>query len=343
MSDNLNNPSETTTNPAEEHTISDVNMQEGSTGRKLAVGFLLFLGALFLLLANIAFWAAFTLLNTNGWVAAVGPLSKDPEIAQMISYAVVGSTFEGAEIDQALVEILPEKFQMLSGPLAMGLERLANETVTALITSDAFNTVWEGINRAGHTTVMGVLNGKGDHLYIQSGELTVDFSEAYNHIQNKLGIEDLNLVPGAEGGRLVLFKSQQVAVLQEVVTWLRTFALIMPLLTILAFVFAWFVSLWRRNTLIWIGVVSAFMMFISLVVIAVWRSNAMVAIQDPLLRELGREIVNVLTHGLMVQTLFFMIMGILIAIGAWQSAPDSWLMQWEASRKSKELAPESQN
>lgn len=336
MSENLNTPSETTPNPAEEPAVSDVGVQVGHTGRKFTVGVLISLGVIFLVLANIAFWAAFTLLNTNGWVAAVGPLSKDPEIAQMISYAVVGSTFEGAEVDQALMEILPEKFQMLSGPLAMGLERLANETVTALITSDGFNTVWEGINRAGHIAVMGVLNGKGDHLYIQSGELTVDFSEAYNHIQNKLGIEDLNLVPGAEGGRLVLFKSQQVAVLQEVVTWLKTFALIMPLLTILVFVVAWFVSLWRRDTLIWIGVVSAFTMFISLIVFAVWRSNAMVAIQDPLLRELGREIVNVITHGLLVQTLFFMIMGILIAIGAWQSASDSWLMQWEAARKSEE-------
>jgi hypothetical protein len=62
------------------------------------------------------------------------------------------------------------------------------------------------------------------------------------------------------------------------------------------------------------------------------------SVQDPLLRELGRAIVNVLTHGLMVQTIFFMIVGILLIIGTWQAAPDSALMKWEASRKEEEAA-----
>jgi hypothetical protein len=39
---------------------------------------------------------------------------------------------------------------------------------------------------------------------------------------------------------------------------------------------------------------------------------------------------NVLTHGLMV--------GVRLIIGAWQAAPDSALMKWEASRKAKEAA-----
>ena len=55
-----------------------------------------------------------------------------------------------------------------------------------------------------------------------------------------------------------------------------------------------------------------------------------------LLRDLSRQIVNVVTHGLMVQTIFMMIFGILLAIGAWQATPDSALMKWEASHKEKE-------
>ena len=53
---------------------------------------------------------------------------------------------------------------------------------------------------------------------------------------------------------------------------------------------------------------------------------------------MARAVVNVLTHGLMVQTLFLMILGILMIIGAWQAAPDSALMKWEADRKEKEAA-----
>ena len=79
-------------------------------------------------------------------------------------------------------------------------------------------------------------------------------------------------------------------------------------------------------------------MFISLIVFAGARSSALTAIQDPFLRDVGRAIVNNVTHGLMVQTIFFMIVGILLIIGAWQATPDSAFRKWEASRKEKEAA-----
>jgi hypothetical protein len=43
----------------------------------------------------------------------------------------------------------------------------------------------------------------------------------------------------------------------------------------------------------------------------------------------------------MVQTIFLLIVGIGLIIGAWQAAPDSALRQWDASRKEKEEAQES--
>jgi hypothetical protein len=101
------------------------------------------------------------------------------------------------------------------------------------------------------------------------------------------------------------------------------------------------VSLWRRQTVIWIGAVMAVAMLISLIVFSAVRSSALVSIQDPLLRELGRAIINVVTQGLMVQTIFFLIVGFLLVIGGWQAGPDSTLRRWEASRKEKEAAKAS--
>jgi hypothetical protein len=308
------------------------------TGRKWAVGILIFLGLILLTLANLAFWAYFTLLNTNGWVAAVGPLSKDPAVAGLVSQYVVGQVFEGADIEAVAQEALPPELQIFAGPLVVGLERVADQAVTTLIMTDGFNQAWVAFNRISHTTVMDVLKGKGNRLYFQEGNLVLDFGDIYNYIQDRLGARDLNLIPQAEAGRLVLFSSQQVAVLQEVVSYLTTLGLLLPLLTILAFGAAAWVSLWRRQTVMWIGIVVAFAMFISLIVFAGARSSALTAIQDPFLRDVGRAIVNNVTHGLMVQTIFFMIVGILLIIGAWQAAPDSAFRKWEASRKEKEAA-----
>jgi len=312
------------------------------TGRKWAVGILIFLGVILLILANVAFWAYFTLLNTPGWVAAVGPLSKDPAVAGLVSQYAVGQLFEQVDVQGIAEEALPAELQILAGPLTMGLEQLADEAATRLIMTDAFNDVWVAVNRTGHTIVMDILKGRGDRLYFQEGDLVLDFSEELGAVagflEDQLGVEDLDFFPQAEGGRLVLMSSRQVAILQEVVSYLTAIGLLLPLLTLVAFGVAVWVSLWRRQTVIWIGSMMAVAMLISLIAFSGVRSSILVSVQDPLLRELGRAIINVVTHGLFVQTIFFLIAGLLLVIGGWQAGPDSALRRWEASRKEKEAA-----
>jgi len=332
-------PQENSTPAAEGQASASQAAEPGDTsshtGRKFAIGTLIVLGLILLAVGNLAFWARFTLLNTNGWVTAVGPLSKDPTVSSILSQYVVGELFAEIDIEQSLEEALPPELQMFSAPLETGIQQLADNTVTSLIQSDAFNTVWVGVNRAGHTAIIAVLKGEGDRLYMQDGQLTLDLSDVYNFVENKFGITDLDLVPAASGGKLVLMESQQVAYMQEIVSNLNTFGLLLPLLGILALIIAWFVSLWRRETLIWIGIVLALTMLASLIVFSLVRSNILISVADPMLRDLGRQIFYVVTHGLFVQTVFLMIVGILLAIGAWQSAPDSAMMKWEASLKEK--------
>ena len=112
---------------------------------------------------------------------------------------------------------------------------------------------------------MNVLKGEGDRLYFQDGNLTLDFNDVYNYVEDRLGVTDLNLVPQAEEGRLVIFSSYQVAVLQEVVSYLNALGLLLPLLAIVAFLVAVWVSLWRRQTTMWIGIAMVIAMFISLI------------------------------------------------------------------------------
>ena len=323
---------------ADSTTQVEAQDNQGQTGRKWGVGILILLGVLLLTLANVTVWASFTLLNTNGWIAAVGTLTQDPAVAGMISQNVVNELFDETDIEATIAEALPPKLQPLAGPLVVGLEQVADQAVNALIVSDGFNAVWVGVNRVGHAAIMKVLEGEGDRLYFQDGNLTLDLNDIYNYVEDRFGVSDLNLVPQAEEGRLVLFSSNQVAVLQEGVSYLNTFEVLLPLLTILVFVAAVWVSLWRRQTTMWIGIAMTVAMFISLIFFSGALSSGLTSVQDPFLRELGRAIINVLIHGLMIQTIFFLIVGVLLIIGAWQAAPDSAFMKWEASRKEKEAA-----
>jgi hypothetical protein len=259
----------------------------------------------------------------------------------MVSQYVVGDLFTQADIQADVAEALPPELQLFAGPMVVGLENVADQAVTALIMSEAFNNIWVAFNRVSHTAITDILKGQGNRLYFQDGNLTLDFNDVYNFVQDRLNIGELDLIPQAEQGRLVLFSSQQVAVMQEVVSYLTALGLLLPLLTILVFGAAVWVSLWRRQTVMWIGGVMAVAMLVSLILFSGARSSALVSIYDPFLREMGRAIINNLTHGLMVQTIFLLIVGIGLVIAAWQAAPDSALRQWEASRKKKEEAQES--
>ena len=293
------------------------------TGRKFAVGALIVLGLILLAAGSVLFWARFTLLNTHGWVSAVGPLSKDPATAGIISQYVVGELFAHQDVEGSLADALPPKMQPLSKPLTSGIEHIVGGYATQLVSSDAFHTVWVDVNRIGHFAVMRALKGKGDKLYMQDGKLTLDLSDATTFLENKLGPLDLGIAPASNGGKLVLFENQQVADLQQIVSAVNILGLLAPLLGILAFAAAMYVSLWRRETLLWIGIGLAAAMLLSLIVFFYSSSNILVNAAEPVLRDLGTQIIHVVTQSLYSQTIFLMLTGILIAIAAWKSDPDS--------------------
>ena len=119
MTENSNiyqNPSEVSTSNQDQVPAANSGITQadtgGHTGRKLSVGLLITLGAIFLLIANVAFWAGFTLLNTDGWVSAVGPLTKDPTVSSILSQYIVAQLSDLCELKES-PEILERATRLL--------------------------------------------------------------------------------------------------------------------------------------------------------------------------------------------------------------------------------------
>lgn len=298
-------------------------MQDSSshTGRKIVVSLLVIFGMLLLFVANLAFWARFTLLNTNGWVNAVGPLTQDQQIADIIGIYVAEEIFDAMDIDQAVTGMLPADFQLLSAPLSIAMERLVEDAVSAFVQSNLVNAVWVNTNRAAHNLIVGVLRGEGDVLYLERGELVVDASPVVDLVENTFGLEDLGIDLAEDAGRIVLLENQQVAYLQQAVSYLDTLGILLPVITLVVLIVAVLVSLWRRSTFLWIGVGIIVTMVISLIAYEVSESWFLVSITDPLLRLIGGRIWNAVINGLITQTIVLIVLGVLIVIGAWIAGP----------------------
>jgi hypothetical protein len=285
-------------------------------GRAWAVGLLILLGCILLAAANVTFWLRDTVLSTDGWVAALGPLSRNETVANTLSLYVVGEVFNAVDVASLAEEALPEELKLLSGALAGLLQDVAQDAVTAVILSDQFNAVWVTVNRAAHATVMEVLRGDGSLVYLRDGQLTVDLSDVLDYLQGSFDLQALGLFPEEDWGKFVLLESQQVAALQQALALINTVGLLLPLLALGSLVVAWLISLWRHRTLMWIGIGVAITMALSLVAFALAQPAVLVLIADPFVRLLAGEIWDVVTRGLIIQTILLLVIGLAIAVGA---------------------------
>jgi hypothetical protein len=302
----------------EEHQVAARARQH--RGRGWAVGLLIVLGLILLAAGNVTFWLRGTVLSTNRWVAAVGPLSQNETVANALSIYVVEGLFDLVDVEQLMREALPPEVGFLGGGLTRVLQDLAQDTATSLIQSDQFNTVWVGVNRTAHRAIMGVLRGNGDLIYLREGRLTVDLSDAFEFVTDSFNLSDLAPLQDIQT-RFVLLESRQVAVVQEVLALIDGVGLVIPLLALGSLFLAWLISLWRRRTVMWIGIGVAIAMALSLGAFAITQPAVLMSIPDPFARLLAGEIWDVVVRGLYVQTLVVLVSGLLLIAGAALAGP----------------------
>jgi hypothetical protein len=289
-------------------------------GRGWAVGLLIVLGLLLLAAGNVAFWIRGTVLSTDRWVAAVGPLTQNETVANALSIYVVEGVFDLIDVERTIGETLPAEYSFLSGGLTRLVHDWAQESATSLIQSEQFNAVWVGVNRTAHRAVMGVLRGDGDLLYLQEGQLTLDLSDAFNFVTDSFQLGDLEPLQGVQT-RFVLLESQQVAAVQQTLAFIDRVGLVIPLLALGSLFLAWLISLWRRRTVMWIGIGAAITMALSLGAFVVTQPLVLASIADPFVRLLAGEIWDVVVRSLYMQTIVILVVGLLVVAGAALAGP----------------------
>jgi hypothetical protein len=93
------------------------------------------------------------------------------------------------------------------------------------------------------------------------------------------------------------------------------------LVTLILFVLAWLISLWRRQTVLWIGVAVAVTMALSLLVYALAQPALLASFADPLMQTLAGEIWDVVIRRLVGQTIFILVAGVILAVAAALAGP----------------------
>jgi hypothetical protein len=142
-------------------------------GRSWMAGILLVIASLLLPTAIVGHWATTQISNGNQFVDSLAPLSANPDVQALIVDKLTTAIDDQLRIDKTtenlvdglstslkLSEPLKKTLNMLSAPLASGIEGLIKDTVTKVVASPAFQKAWSATLTLTHHEIIAILANK---------------------------------------------------------------------------------------------------------------------------------------------------------------------------------------
>jgi hypothetical protein len=179
--------------------------------------------------------------------------------------------------------------------------------------------LWVDANRVAHTQLVRIL--KGELVPNEARQVVLDFGTTLRDLDERLqerGIElpiDRDRIN--EAGQFVVAKQQQLDEVRQAVTWLDRLAFILPILTVILFVLAIWLSPRRPRTIMWIGLGSIITFAVLAIVVRAVRRMVMNDISDPITRDAADAIWSQVLSGLRTQVVVAVLLAALVAIAGW--------------------------
>lgn len=160
----------------------------GGVVRHAVVGLLVVLTCVSFFAATTGVWVNRNLLQTDVWVERVGPLASDPAVQRALAAEITDQVMQTIDPQALFEEALPERGQILAGPLSSAVRTFVADAVTRFVESDAFAELWVGLNERGHAAAVAVLRGEDPSpgVQVDDGTVTVSIIPAIDAVLARL-------------------------------------------------------------------------------------------------------------------------------------------------------------
>ena len=149
--------------------------------RRILAPLLVVLAVLVFAAAVPGAWTRRTLLDTDRYVAVVGPLAQDPAIQEYLTRTITSAVFDGLSVEDRLSVALTERdprLAFLAGPITDSVRGFVQEKVQVLVSSDTFATYWTEANRFVHSQLVAALEGEEGTLSTVNGQVVLNHSRS---------------------------------------------------------------------------------------------------------------------------------------------------------------------
>jgi hypothetical protein len=214
-----------------------------SRGRRRLVRALVVIGSFLAFLSVFAIWSERQALNTDDWVRTSGHLIQNETIREAVGNYLVDQLYENVDVEKELSEKLPGDTKDLAGPISGGLRQVAGDGASKVLESSTAQELWKSANRTTHEQLLEVLEEKGDTVSTEEGKVSLNLGSLVTNLASQVGI-GANLAEKLppDAGQITILRSDQLKTAQNVVVAVKGLALILSLLTFLAFGLAIYLS-----------------------------------------------------------------------------------------------------
>ncbi|CAB4998752.1 unannotated protein [freshwater metagenome] len=237
--------------------MSDVKLDQKRSGvRSIAAVLIFVIAAALTPVAMLGNWGHATVVNSEQFLATVGPLAESPQVQAAVSEAVSAAIVKQVDTTAIVGDFLggllnnDQLSASLSAPIAAGVNKLIGEIVQGFIASDAFQKVWVTLAGATQKSVVAILQGGNEGpVQMQGDQVVLDISDLLTAVQSQLVAQGVSLadkvtIPASDS-QIVLFEAPAVAQLQFVYSLASPILQWFPLL--LAILFGLAITLARRR------------------------------------------------------------------------------------------------
>ena len=298
-------------------------IRPSSRRRTVGVWVVLVLAGLLLLLSSFAIWINRVALNTGVFSDTSSSLLDNPEIRSAVANRAVDELFASVDVQAEVEQQLPADYQGLAGPATAGLRQASYQIVDRALEQPAFQQLFKITLEETHRTLVEVLEGGGDRVSTEGGEVTLNLRAIMVEASDRIGIGEqvADKIPD-DAGRIVILRADELDTAQNAFQLLKTLAWVLPLLTLAAFGLAVWLAGDRRRAVRGTGWVLVAVGIVGLLAANLTRNyvvDSLVAREDD--RQAATNAWNILTDLMRGSFRLMIVVGILFVIAAWIAGP----------------------
>lgn len=262
------------------------------------------------------------LLDTEGYLAIVGPLPENPQVATALAAYTTTKAFDAADAQANIAEFLPPRLEPLAAPLTDALEERTNQIAKTFIQSDAFAAIWTAANQVMQRGVVRLAQSEqGEGRLAAVGQL--DLGRLVGAVRERLGQEP-SQTQQARAATIQLNLRQSVERLRTTYDAITAGAYMLPYVAAAFLLAALVVAYNRRRAVIAIGCTILLVGVAMLVAFKITSGGILDDIGEPTYNAAAQAIYEAFYADLRSRLIGLMIVGGALIVLALLAGPYAW-------------------